>query len=215
MKTQIIISLIVALLLTQMPIIGKYFAMINTMVHETGHSLMALVTGGEVRNISLFPNTSGVTMTGHTSWFSHVLTSLSGYIFASWFAFFLFYLLSKGKYTWIVFLLMGLLSINLLFWVRNLYGVFWIVTFGALFIWLLRSGHQTLIIYSLTFIAALVLVESVISAFHIMWLSVIAPGQAGDAANLARATKIPSLVWGTGFFLQAFYFAIQAWKRVF
>ncbi|SDY33470.1 M50 family metallopeptidase [Salimicrobium album] len=215
MKTQIIISLIVALLLTQMPIIGKYFAMLNTMVHETGHSLMALLSGGEVRNISLFPNTSGVTMTGHTSWFSHVLTSLSGYIFASTFAFLLFYLLSRGKYTLIVILLLGLLSVNLLFWVRNPYGVFWIITFAALFVWLLRSGHQTLIVYALTFIAALILVQSVISAFNIMWLSLTSPSGAGDATNLARATKIPAVVWGTGFFLQAFYFGIQAWKRFF
>ncbi len=45
MKLQIIISLILAFLLTQAPVFGKYFAMINTMIHETGHSLVALLTG--------------------------------------------------------------------------------------------------------------------------------------------------------------------------
>jgi hypothetical protein len=216
MKGQIIIGLIVALLLTQLPIVGKYFAILNTMIHESGHSLMALVTGGEVRRISLLPNTSGTTMTGHTSWISHVLTSMSGYVFSSFFAFLFFYLIIKGQYKWMIYLLLAFLAVNLFFWVRNVYGLFWIVTFGAGFIWLLRSGNQALIQYVLVFLASLVFVEAVTSAFEIMWISFVSPLQAGDAANLARATKfIPAPIWGIAFFAQALYFAWLALRRVF
>ncbi|RWZ54766.1 M50 family peptidase [Halobacillus fulvus] len=216
MKTQIIIGLVLALFLTQMPIVGKYFAILNTMIHESGHSIVALLTGGEVQRISLFPNTSGVTMTGHSSLFSHLLTSMAGYVFSSFFGFFFFYLLIKGKYQWIVYILLAFLAINLAFWVRNVYGLFWIVSFGAGFIWLLRSGHETLIQYVLVFLASLVLVEAVTSAFEIMWLSFVSPMQAGDAANLARATTfIPAPIWGIAFFGQAVYFAYLALKRVF
>ncbi|WP_082231946.1 M50 family metallopeptidase [Halobacillus massiliensis] len=216
MKLQIIVSLILAFILTQAPIIGKYFAMVNTMIHETGHSLMALMTGGHVRNISLFPNTSGVTMTGHSSWFSQFLTSISGYVFASFVSYLFFYLISKGNYRWMIYLLLGFLIINLLFWVRNGYGLFWIITFGALFIWLLRSGNQTLIQYMLVFIASLVLIEAVTSAFEIMWISFYSPQQAGDAANLAALTGfIPALIWGVLFFAQALYFASLSLQRIF
>nr|WP_256521893.1 M50 family metallopeptidase [Halobacillus sp. A5] len=205
-----------AFMLTQAPIFGKYFAMINTMIHETGHSLTALITGGEVRNISLFPNTSGVTMTGHASWISQLLTSLSGYVFASFMGFFFFYLIIKGHYRWMVYILLALLIINVLFWVRNLYGVFWIVTFGAGFIWLLRMGQQTLVQYVLVFIACLIMVEAVSSAFEIMLLSFFSPSQAGDAANLARIIPFaPAPIFGVLFFAQALYFAWLAFRRVF
>ncbi|UOQ95555.1 M50 family metallopeptidase [Halobacillus shinanisalinarum] len=216
MKVQIATSLILALLLTQAPIIGKYFAMINTMIHESGHSLMALLTGGEVRNVSLFSNTSGVTMTGHTSWFSHVLTSLSGYLFSSLTALLFFHLIVKGHYQVMIFILMGFLAINLLFWVRNFYGVFWLITFGAAFIYLLKSGHQSIVQYVLIFIASLILVEAVMSAFTIMRVSFISPSAAGDAANLAHAVKfIPSPIWGIFFFAQSLYLAWLALKKVF
>ncbi|MFG6146712.1 M50 family metallopeptidase [Halobacillus sp. B23F22_1] len=216
MKLQIIISLILAFLLTQAPLIGKYFAMLNTMIHETGHSLVALLTGGEVRNISLFPNTSGVTMTGHSSWLSQLLTSLSGYVFASFVGYFFFYLIIKGHYRWMVYILMALLLINVLFWVRNIYGIFWLVTFGAGFIWLLRTGHQTVIQYVLVFIACLVMVEAVSSAFEIMLLSLFSPSQAGDAANLARIVPfVPAPIFGFMFFGQAAYFFWLAFRRVF
>ena len=216
MKLQVISALILALILTQMPIVGKYFAILNTMIHESGHSLMSLITGGEVRRVSLLPNTSGFAVTGHTSWIGQVLTSLAGYVFASFFAFVFFWLISRGQYKWIIYILMGFLLINLIFWVRNVYGLFWIFTFGAGFLWLLRTGHEQVVHYVLLFLASLILVESVTSAFEIMWISLVSPGQAGDAANLARTTKIiPAPFWGIAFFVQALYFALLSIKRVF
>ncbi len=155
-------------------------------------------------------------MTGHASWLSQFLTSLSGYVFASFMGFFFFYLIVKGHYRWMVYILLAILLINVVFWVRNIYGVFWIVTFGAGFIWLLRAGHQTVIQYVLVFIACLIMVEAVSSAFEIMLLSLFAPAQAGDAANLARIVPlIPTPVFGVIFFAQALYFAWLALKKVF
>jgi hypothetical protein len=216
MKLQMISALILALILTQLPIVGKYFAILNTMIHESGHSLMALITGGEVRRVSLLPNTSGFAVTGHSSWIGQVLTSLAGYVFASFFAFVFYWLVSRGQYKWMVYILMGFLLINLVFWVRNVYGLVWILTFGAGFLWLLRSGHEQVVHYVLLFFASLILVESVTSAFEIMWISLVSPGQAGDAANLARLTKvIPAPLWGITFFVQALYFALLSIKRVF
>ncbi|WP_226582388.1 M50 family metallopeptidase [Halobacillus litoralis] len=216
MKMQITVALILALLLTQMPIVGKYFAILNTMIHETGHSLTALLTGGEVRRISLFPNTSGTTLTGHSSWISHFFTSIAGYVFASFFAFLFFVLISQGRSRWIIYILLGFLAVHLLFWVRNVYGVFWIITFGAGFLWMLRSGPESFIQFVLLFLASIVLVESVTSAFEIMWISFVSPGEAGDAANLVRAVKIvPAPVWGVLFFVQSIYFTLLALKRVY
>ncbi|MCA0984922.1 M50 family metallopeptidase [Halobacillus yeomjeoni] len=215
MKTKIIVGILVALLLTQMPVIGKYFAILNTMIHETGHSFFALITGGEVQRISLFPDTSGTTLTGHSSWWSQFLTSIAGYVTSSYFAFLFLSLLLKEKYKWIIYILLVFLSINLFFWVRNLYGLFWIGSFAAGFIWLLKSGNKTFVQYVLVLIASLVFVEAITSAFEIMWVSFVTPLRAGDAANLAQLTTfIPSPIWGIVFFVQAVCFSWFALKKV-
>ncbi|WP_181350790.1 M50 family metallopeptidase [Thalassobacillus sp. CUG 92003] len=215
MKTQMVIGVILAVVLTQIPIIGRYFSVVNTLIHESGHSLMALLTGGEVRRISLFASTEGATMTAHRSWLSQVLTSASGYVFSSVIAFLLFYLIYKGHSHIVIYILLGFLAINLVFWVRNVYGIFWLVTFGAGFIWMLRSGHETVIQYVLVFIASLLFVKAITSAFEIMVLSFISPHQAGDATNLAQATwMLPAQVWGILFFLQSLYFGWLTIKKI-
>jgi hypothetical protein len=201
---------------TQMPVLGKYFAIINTLIHESGHSVAALLTGGEVERISLFPNTEGTALTGHGSWWSQVITSLSGYVFASFFSFFFFYLIARERYKAIIYVLLVFLCINLVFWVRNVYGLFWIITFGAGFIWFLRNNHQSIIRYVLLFLTCLVFVESVTSAFEIMWISFISPFRAGDAAHLSGAIPFtPAPLWGIFFFVQALFFAYLALRQLF
>lgn len=49
----------------------------------------------------------------------------------------------------------------------------------------------------------MVFVQSIISAFVILKLSVTDRKNAGDATNLANITFIPTLVWGTLFFVQS------------
>ncbi|WP_121616717.1 M50 family metallopeptidase [Virgibacillus halodenitrificans] len=210
MEITFVIFVFLSILLTKLPVIGNYFSIVNTLIHETGHAVMAVVTGGKVAKIELFTNTEGTAWTSNRYWLGRVLTSLAGYVFSSFIGFLFLYFLSIEKYDYILYILITILLLGLLFWVRNLYGLFWITTFCAGFGYLLFNDNKTVIEDVLLFITAIILVQSVISAFEILYLSLKNSLDAGDATSLARLTFIiPAQLWGILFFLQSIYFA---WK---
>ncbi|WP_112180949.1 MULTISPECIES: M50 family metallopeptidase [Paraliobacillus] len=216
MKKKLVLFLILALFLTQMPLVGTYFSIVNTLLHETGHALMSIITGGNVQSISLFSNTEGVTLASHRYWFGGFLTSAAGYVFASFMAFLFMTLIYKRKSNYVLVIILGILLISLLFWIRNAYGLFWIITIIIVFSWVLVKGSKSIIDYSALFITSLLLVESVTSSFEIMYISLVSPSRAGDATNLANMTVlIPTMVWGVIFFLQSLFFARLGLKRYF
>ncbi|QED47894.1 M50 family metallopeptidase [Cytobacillus dafuensis] len=202
----------IAIILTNIPFIGNYVRLINTVIHESGHALMALI-GGKVHKISLFMNTEGVTYTSHNGWFSGFYTGIAGYVFSSMIAFLSFWLISRKKYKPLIVILLIFIGLNLVFWVRNFYGLFWLISFGALFILLLLKGSSTFVQNCLLLIASILLVESITSSFTILLLSFTQPFYAGDATGLAKATAfIPAQVWGIFFFVQAIAFLYAGFK---
>ena len=88
---------VAAIVLTNIPIIGNYVSVINTVIHESGHALMALF-GGNVHKISLFHNTEGVTYTSHSGWFGGFFTGIAGYVFSSFIAFLSLWFISRKRY---------------------------------------------------------------------------------------------------------------------
>lgn len=199
----------IAIVLTYIPVLGNYVGVINTVFHESGHAFIALI-GGDVKQISLFMNTEGVTYTSHTSWFGGFFTGIAGYVFSSFFAFLAFWLIGKKQYKILIAILLGFIAMNLVFWVRNFYGIFWLATFGAGFVLLLFKAQSNLVNNVLLLIASILLVESFTSAFEILLLSFIQPETAGDATNLSRSTVfIPAQLWGIFFLWQAIWFS---WK---
>lgn len=202
-----------ALILTHVPFIGNYVRVVNTLVHESGHALIALI-GGDVHKISLFMNTEGVTYTSHSSWFGGFFTGGAGYVASSFMAFLAFWLISRKNYKVLIGILIGLILLNVIFWVRNFYGIFWLLTFGAGFLLLLYKGSTQLVQNSLLLIASILLVESVSSAFTIQFLSFIQPHSAGDATGLAQSTVfIPAQVWGMILFAQSLLFLWFGFKK--
>jgi hypothetical protein len=203
-----------AFLLIHIPIIGNYVKVINTLIHESGHALIALLGGNVVENISLFMNSEGATYSNQSTWLGSFFTSLAGYTFASFMAFLAFLLIRKNKHNILIDILLGFIVLNLIFWVRNPYGLFWLCSFGVAFLLLLIKGSQKLRNQLLLLIAAILLVDSVQSAYEILYISVFQPQAAGDAANLARLTVfIPSSIWGIFFFIQALLFGYFGLKR--
>ena len=114
-----------AFILIQIPFIGDYFRMINTVIHESGHAFMALF-GGNIESISLFMNADGVTHGTQSIWVIDFITCIAGYTISSFMAYVSFWLIKRKKYTLFIDLLLGLLLINLILWVRNPYGLFWL-----------------------------------------------------------------------------------------
>ena len=205
--------LLLAYLLIHVPFLGNYVKVINTLIHESGHAFIALL-GGNVERISLFMNSEGATYSNQSTWIGSFFTSLAGYTFASFMAFLSFLLIKKKKHILLIDILLGFIGLNLILWVRNPYGLFWLCSFAAAFLLLLIKGSRKFRDHLLLLIASILLVDSVLSAYEILFLSIFQPKSAGDAANLAQLTGIiPAFIWGIFFFVQALWFCFYGLKR--
>ena len=201
----IIYYLIIAFVMTRIPILRVYVRLINTMIHEVCHIIVATITGGKGHKITLHRDTSGLALTSSSSWFSRVFTAYAGYTGSSLVAFLLFYLLQEGYYTVVLLVLMSVLIIATLLWVRNGFGSLWAASF-LLLIWLLIDKQFDQITIHLSYLlSAVLLVESVSSALQVMLISFKQPKDAGDATALQKFTFIPALIWGILFFIQSIY----------
>ncbi|MEH7333488.1 M50 family metallopeptidase [Neobacillus drentensis] len=204
--------LVFAFLLIHVPIIGNYVKIINTLIHESGHALIALFSGN-VERISLFMNSEGATYSNQSTWIGSFFTSLAGYTFASFMAFLSFLLIGRKYHILLIDILLGFIFLNLIFWVRNPYGIFWLCSFAAVFLLLLIKGSKGLRDHLLIMIASIMLVDSVQSSYEIFYLSLVEPHAAGDAENLTQLTHMPAPIWGSFFFLQALWFCYYGLKR--
>lgn len=195
--------------------IGMVVAIANTMIHESCHALMAILTGGQIRGVSLSVDTSGLAETTSKSRIARILVSYAGYTGSSLVAVGLFYLLYLGKYEWIIYFFVLLSAINWLFWVRNLFGFLWLTAFIGMMVFLLYKHYEVLFIHISILLSCMVLVQSIISAFVILKLSVTDRRNAGDATNLAKFTFIPTVFWGVLFFAQSVVVAIYIANEYF
>ncbi len=195
-----------ALIVSRIPVIGKFFRSTNTLIHESGHALVTLLTSGNVVSIDLNSDTSGAATTQSKYWLFKIMIALAGYFFSSATAFLLFYLISKAKFTWVFYIFCVFAIVNLLFWVRNAYGIFWLLIFAGILGLVFYYRIPNYLFATAVFFSALVLFESVFSAATICWISMNEPSNAGDATNLRDFTYIPAPIWGMLFLAQALYF---------
>jgi len=126
------------------------------LIHESGHAIVALITSAEVsaykfvyryfRKCSLLNQAIG--LAGSLLLWQVSIIGITAMLF--------FYLIKDHHYTYIVYILGGLSIVNLIFFVRNGYGIFWLVTFililGALIYFnddfsLFSSSVSSLLLY--------------------------------------------------------------------
>lgn len=189
------ISLTFSVIVIRLPFIGRYFRSVNTLLHESGHALVAILSSGEVLRIELSSDTSGVAVTRSKSGFKAFLVSASGYPFAAAASLLLLAFAVSGMEKWALFVLMTFSLLNLAFFVRNAYGVIWIVTFSSIMLLLYWLENLTAI-YLFTITTSLVsLAESVFSTLQIFYLGFASPKKAGDLSNMAKFSGIPAWFW--------------------
>lgn len=204
MDTQtLIIYFVIAFILLHIPVVGKYIAIIHTLIHEIGHALMAILTGGRVQSIKLFANTSGEAWSRNTK-LGQIPTTLAGYPFASVMSLVLLYYLDQQEYTIIMTIIAVFVIVSFVFWIRNLYGLVWVMSFMYMLYRTLTASNPVYITHIITLLVCIIYIEAVEKALTILILSIRQPKNAGDASILRRATLIiPAPVWGLLFFLQA------------
>ncbi|WP_026700832.1 M50 family metallopeptidase [Salibacterium aidingense] len=188
-----------------LPVIGTYLSTFHTLVHECGHAAAALLTGGHVSSISLFSSREGAAGTRHHKP-GLLITSLAGYPFASIVSVLFIYGLSLDWFAGLGLCLLGLLLFSLFFWIRNPFGVFWVLSLlgGGLLVWYYEWFQVLETVLSAG--GLVLLVQAFISCWHVFLLSFRRPEQAGDASILARITFIPTPIWGIFFLGQGIVF---------
>jgi hypothetical protein len=189
------ILLSTSLVITRLPFIGKFFRVVNTLVHESGHAFMALILSGKVHRIDLFSDTSGSALTATKNGFSRFLVSLAGYPASALFAYLCFYCIEQKEAIYVVYMLAGIAIINLIFYVRNAYGIFWLISFIGIAV-LVIYAKEAMLIYGFSLLCSfIVLSDAVISGFNLLIIAAKTPKAAGDAKNLNEATHLPVIFW--------------------
>ena len=187
---------LVTLILPRIPVVGKFFNIINTALHEFGHAIIALLLQGKVHRIELLKDSSGTTTTQCKNKLGSFLVAIAGYPFAATIAYFCFYLISVNYEKHLIIGLSLLFIIMMLFWIRNLYGVIWVLLFSGFNFWLIYYNNEQYIQIAALFYAACILTESLYSSIELLYLSIFQPQKAGDATNLKQITHLPAFFWG-------------------
>jgi len=188
-----------ALVLPRIPVMGKWFNIINTAIHELGHALMALILEGSVKKIELFNDASGTTTTSSKTKFGSFLVAFIGYPFSSLVSCFIFYLLSVGYEKGFIISISIVFLFMLILWVRNIYGTIWILAFCAINGYLIYLNNVEYIQFVALLYAVFIAVDALFSALIVLYLSIKQKDKAGDATLLKKITGIPAFIWGVLF----------------
>lgn len=187
-------------LLTRFIPFSSLFRNLDTMIHEFGHALVTLLLSGRVLRIELYADHSGVTYSAIGAGVKAIAVSLAGYPLASLFSVLLFYLYRKERHRGGLLLASAVALVMLLLYVRGGFGMFWLSGFIVLNIAVLLLWPKFSKYYYL-FLAFLTLEESVAGTLVLVSASIFSPSGAGDAANLARMTPLPAILWALLFLL--------------
>jgi hypothetical protein len=206
---------VVVLLINRIPYVGKYFRVVNTLIHESGHAIAALITSGEVYNVELFSDTSGTAVTKTKGTFSQFLVSFAGYPFGSAMAYLLFYIISRGEYRIVLYILACFALLNLMFYVRNSYGIFWLLTFTALIFVVNFYGGEFLQYAVTALLSGIMLFEAFYSSIELVMIAKKKSKSAGDAYNLERLTHFPAMFWALLFVVQSGWFIYMSVRLFF
>ncbi|WP_424768831.1 M50 family metallopeptidase [Paenibacillus sp. sgz302251] len=209
------VILVITAFLTRFIPFSAFFANVNTLVHELAHALVALLLQGSVMHIYLFADQSGVTYTAFSEGWMSIPIALAGYIGASLFAAALFMLFARDRERLGLGIIATAALLALALFVRNGYGMAWCAGFAVLtlFICVLAPNWLRRAYYLL--LAFICLVESVISSFVLLYLSVTSPSAAGDAAGLSESTFIPAFLWALLFTIFSLWCAKMALGHLF
>lgn len=193
--TVVIGTAIVALLLIAWRPIWRQTRQVVTIAHEGAHGLIALLVGRQLAGIRLHSDTSGVTVSrGKPDGAGMIAVLLAGYPGPALFGLGAAFVLSRG---YSVALLWGLLLalLLLLLQIRNLFGLWSVVAFGALVFavsWWgseqVQSGFAQLLTWFLLLAAPRAVLELQRSRRY-------GGGRSSDADQLRRMTGVPAILW--------------------
>jgi hypothetical protein len=186
------ITLLACLVVMYIPYIGKYIRVLETIIHEAGHVLMAAIVGVKISKINLFSDTSGETHIAGAGKFKTVLIALVGYPFSSAVAYLSFWAINNSYHYIFVGTLCAITLFFLLFYIRNKFGIFWAITFIAANAYLLYMHKIKIITILANIYADILFLSSLFSCLILVYLAFKSPNKSGDAALIKKSVHIPA-----------------------
>ncbi|WP_166240888.1 M50 family metallopeptidase [Paenibacillus turpanensis] len=202
-----ILFLVGSAFLTRLLPFHPFFRNLNTMIHEFGHALATLLLSGDVMYIHLYEDHSGLTLSQVTAGWRLIPVALAGYFTASLFGVYLFRCYAKGQIRRGLAVITVLAVLSLLLFVRNGFGVLWLIGFIGLNFMFMLFPSRTITTGYFLLLAFLTLEEAVYSSVDLLLLSWLRPDAAGDATNLAVHTGTSPVLWSVLFVVVALWCA--------
>ena len=208
-----LISVGLWLLSAYIPLVGYLtypLRLFATFVHEGSHVLATLLTGNTVQSLSVAADGSGVVWSESSGWFSQLLISSAGYVGTTAFGAALLIwmrygrssraaLLASAGFVAVMTVVFGIIAPIFSFFanVTVLSQVFTVFSGTVLAVGLAaiaRYASSKWTNFAVAFIAVQCLVNAVFDLLNLLFLSAMTNAHS-DAANMAAATGIPSVVW--------------------
>lgn len=203
---QIVACWTLMLLMLRIRTLGIAFRVYNTLFHELGHAIFSLVSSGSVKKIELFSDAGGAAYISNKGWLANFMVTIIAYPFAAAAGWFMLTQTQRFSTHYLAYTIAAIYLLSLLLYVRNKYGVIWLlinlaITCAAIYF----QQHTWAHLYFFV-VGSFILMESVWTALVLLYISAEDPGNAGDAKDLRDLTKIPAVVWALLFAAVTLYF---------
>jgi len=188
-KYQLYFLLVAAIIIRQIPIVSIPLNWLETYFHEISHGIAALLTGGEIMRIELFPNGSGVCTTrGGLSF----LITFCGYAGATLWGWLIFKLANSHQRVAQIFsgVMITVLLASIVFWARDILTIIIISSLAVLFVFTVKMTRLYYLQITLKFFGLSILLNSLFSPTYLF------DGRnLGDGAALSSMTGVPEVIW--------------------
>lgn len=166
-----------------------------TLVHESGHALVALATGRRLNSITLHSDTSGLTVSsGRQTGPGMIATAAAGYLAPAVLGLLIAALVQADRTMWALWFALGALALMLLY-IRNWFGLLVVALAGvavAAIVWKAPERVQ----HAAALLAAwFMLIAAPRTALELWSHRRGRRSRTTDADVLARLTRIPAVLW--------------------
>jgi len=180
------------------PLVLYPFTLFTTWVHECGHAVMVVLTGGSVASITIQPDTSGLTQSLMPAGrIARGLVSSSGYLGSSVVGCLLMAATRVQKRARPILWAIGaFMLVTLVLWIRNAFGALVVLGWAVTLLALARKGSGRAPRFVLSVLAIQVALNSV---YNIRVLFLVSGPS--DADTMARLFLAPAWFWASAWML--------------
>jgi hypothetical protein len=191
----VIATAVVALLLVSWRPGWRHTRQVVTIAHEGAHGLVATLVGRRLTGIRLHSDTSGLTVSrGHPTGPGMVAVLLAGYTGPALFGLTAAFVLGRGYAVALLWALLVALAL-LLIQIRNLFGLWSVLAFGAGVFAVSWWGSQQVQSAFAQLLTWFLLLAAPRAVFELQRSRRGGRGRGSDADQLSRLTGVPALLW--------------------